>query len=200
MNPASVDKATLMVVLVDLQRQFVDNLSVDVGPLMARIQQLLLMSDTFDIPVLATLEEPVARKGRLVDCLGTWLPDAAIIESKLAYDLCAEHDIRKVVQESNRKQFVVVGAETDVCVLQSVLGLLRLGFEVFLVEDCVMSSSTDTSAALSRMRSCGAIPLTWKSLYYELLRTDDVDNGLRADTELAERHFAPPDGCSGDEL
>ena len=193
MNPIIVDKSTLMVVLIDLQPWFVNNQSSDVKSLMVRIQQLLLTCDTLQIPVLATLEEPIARKGYLIDCLATRLPGSGIVLPKLAYDLCEEPNIRKVLLQSNRKQFAVVGVETDVCVLQSVLGLLRRGLDVFLVEDCVMSSSKDTSAARARMFSCGAIPVTWKSLYHELLRTDDLDNRFQADVEPAKRFFAPPE-------
>ena len=59
------------------------------------------------------------------------------------------------------------------CVLQSVLGLIGLGYEVFLLEDCVFSSEPHTDPAVTRMRSAGAIPCTYKMLFYELLQTDD---------------------------
>jgi len=193
MSLTVADKDNLLVVLVDLQAHFINTVPRNVVPALARIQQLLLIADTFSIPVLATLEEPIERKGHLVDCLAAELPESAAVLPKLSYDLCAEPNIRDVVLESSRTQCAVVGAETDVCVMQSVLGLLRLGLEVFLVEDCVMTSSKDSTAALARMYSCGAIPVTWKSLYYELLHTDDADNRLRADTDLINRNFVPPE-------
>ena len=196
MNPITAEKEALIVVLVDLQPQFIDALSSNVEAVMGRIQQLLLMSDAFDIPVLATVEEPIAQKGSLVDSLANWFPESGIVLPKLAYDLSAETDICNAVLKSNRRQCAVVGAETDVCVMQSVLGLLRMGLDVFLIEDCVMSSTTDTSAALARMYACGAIPSTWKSLYFELIRTDDFDNRLRADAKLAKKGFIPPEELS----
>jgi len=193
MNLIPADRKALIVVLVDLQPQFIDTSSSNDEAVIGRIQQLLLMCDTLNIPVLATVEEPIAQKGSLVNSLAKWFPKSGIVFSKLAYDLTAETDIRNALLKSNRKQVAVVGAETDVCVMQSVLGLLRMGLDVFLMEDCVMSSTTDTSAALARMYACGAIPSTWKSLYYELIRTDDEDNRLREDPNMMRKGFIPPE-------
>jgi hypothetical protein len=54
-------------------------------------------------------------------------------------------------------------------VLQSCLGLLSLGYEVYVVEELLFSSSRSVEAATTRMQAAGAIFLTYKSLYYELL-------------------------------
>ena len=63
----------------------------------------------------------------------------------------------------------MAGCETDVCVLQSCLGLLGLGYDVFVVEDLLFSSSQNVGSAIARMKDEGAIFLTYKSLYYELV-------------------------------
>jgi nicotinamidase-related amidase len=62
-----------------------------------------------------------------------------------------------------------------VCVLQSCLGLLDLGYEVYVVEDLLFSGSPNVEAAVARMKGAGAIFLTYKTLYYEL--TESVDGG-----------------------
>ena len=70
-----------------------------------------------------------------------------------------------------RSQIAVAGGETDVCVLQSVLGLLALGKQVFLLEDALFSSERHVGPALRRMAAAGAIPSTVKTLNYELRRS-----------------------------
>jgi hypothetical protein len=69
----------------------------------------------------------------------------------------------------------VAGSETDVCVLQSTLGLLELGFQVFLIEDGLFTSEPHPGPAIERMYRAGAIPLTYKTLYYELRHTVDTE-------------------------
>ena len=65
---------------------------------------------------------------------------------------------------------IITGGETDVCVLQSCLGLLGLGFEVFVVEELIFSGARNVESALARMKDEGAVFLTYKTLYYELFR------------------------------
>ena len=64
---------------------------------------------------------------------------------------------------------IVAGCETDVCVLQSCLGLLSLGYEVFLMEELVFSSSRNVEAAMARMNNEGVVFSTYKTLFYELI-------------------------------
>ena len=53
--------------------------------------------------------------------------------------------------------------------LQSVIGLLKMELEVFLLEDCVFTSEPDPRPALERMYRSGAISCTFKTFYYELM-------------------------------
>ena len=55
--------------------------------------------------------------------------------------------------------------------LQSVLGLIEAGKQVFLLEDALFSSEANTGPAIRRMESAGAIPSTVKTLNYELRRS-----------------------------
>ncbi len=72
--------------------------------------------------------------------------------------------ITAALEQLGRRQLAVAGAETDVCVLQSVLGLRELGYDVLLLEDCQFSSDPDVEAALRRMYTAGTIPSTYKSI------------------------------------
>ena len=55
----------------------------------------------------------------------------------------------------------------------SVLGLLKLDYKVFLLEDCLYTSEPNPRPALDRMYRAGAIPSTFKSLAYELIVSVD---------------------------
>ena len=80
----------------------------------------------------------------------------------------------------------MAGCETDVCVLQSCLGLLGLGYEVFVLEDLIFSSSRNADAAITRMRSEGVVCSTYKSLYYELIEAVESRH-----TEKLQKAFGP---------
>ncbi len=165
----------LAVLLIDVQPFFVGQMVEPQEPVLIRLEQLLIMSNWFQLPVLATCEEPVDRKGELIERLQTKFPSHGQVHRKQTYDLCGEPDILQALKALGRQQLIITGTETDVCVLQSVLGLLAHGYQVFLLEDCLFSSSSTTEAAVYRMRQAGAIPLTYKSLHYELLKTENSE-------------------------
>jgi hypothetical protein len=72
-------------------------------------------------------------------------------------------------------------------VLQSCLGLIGLGYEVFVVEDLVFSSARDVKAAIARLQAEGAVLLSYKTLYYELIQA--VGGSRHADAMVAD--FGP---------
>ena len=175
MSPTTIQAENAILVLVDVQPWFLDRMHGDADAYQRKLEQLLLVAEWYQLPVIATVEEPLDRKGRLPEGLQRVFPDDGVVLPKQTYDLCGEPAIRSALTDMGRSQVIVAGGETDVCVLESVLGLLSKTYGVFLLEDCLYSSTVDVDAALFRMRSAGAIPLTYKTLFYELCVTDDPD-------------------------
>ena len=144
----------------------------------------------FRIPIVATLERPVFRKGRVPERLKA-LGDMAQVFEKDFFDLTREKKIADHLARLKRKQILVGGCETDVCVLQSCLGLLDLGYQVFVVEELLFSSSRNVEAAIARMRAEGAVFISYKTLFYELIAA--VEGGRHADKMIATYGPFPDD-------
>jgi nicotinamidase-related amidase len=141
----------------------------------------------FRVPIVVTLERPVDRKGSCPKEINKHLGNLAALFEKDFFDLTKDMKIRDHLEHLNRKQVVLAGCETDVCVLQSCLGLLGLGYEVYAVEELLFSSSRNVASAIARMQAAGAVLLTYKSLYYELL--ESVGGGGHA--EKMRKAFGP---------
>ena len=152
------------VLLIDAQTSFLEQMHGACEPLLARLERLLLFTQLLDLPIVATVERPLAEKGALPDSLQI----IARTFEKSSFDAMAENPVREALEALGKCHIAVAGAETDVCVLFTVLSLRRLGYEVFLLQDCVFSSAPDVEAALVRMHAAGAIPTTLKSFRYEL--------------------------------
>jgi nicotinamidase-related amidase len=140
----------------------------------------------FRIPTVVTLERSVEQKGTLPREIAEHLGRARTFEKDF-FDLCKEKPVRDHLMRLGRKQVIVAGCETDVCVLQSVLGLLSLDYEVFVVEDLLFSSTRAVESAIARMKAEGALFLTYKTLCYELVQA--VDGSRHGKALLAE--FGP---------
>src|SRR6185369_4257394 len=88
------DPATLTVLLIDAQPMFWDTMSGLREPVMARIEHLLKLAGSLEVPVVATFEHPVERKGWLPERLERAMPPNAARYVKRTYDACSEPEIR----------------------------------------------------------------------------------------------------------
>jgi nicotinamidase-related amidase len=112
-------------------------------------------------PTISTLRELVRKEVRPIE--------------KRAFSCCGEPDFIKAIEETGRKNIIIMGIETHVCVLQTVLDLVERGYHPVLVGNCVSSrKKTDRDFAIERIRSEGAIVTTYESLLFELLESSEA--------------------------
>jgi nicotinamidase-related amidase len=169
-----IDRDRIGVLVIDVQPFFMDVAFPDGGQihdsLMVRLEHLLMLADWMDLPTIATFEIPTAENGELPDRLDDVFPTAGLRIEKDYYGSMSQAGVPEAVGGLGVEQIAVAGAETDVCVLQTVLGLLDAGYEVFLLEDCLFTTEPEPAPALRRMYAAGAVPCTLKTMAYELTR------------------------------
>jgi isochorismate hydrolase len=179
-------------VIIDVQEFFLSQVEPRLqSALKNDIKNFARLLGYFRVPILVTLERPVEHKGSLPAGIEKHLSRSTRTFEKDCFDLTKERPIREFVARSKKRQIIAVGCETDVCVLQSCLGLLDLGYETYIVEDLLFSSSSNVEASIARMQAEGAIFITYKSLYYELLEA--VDGGPHAKKMVAKFGCLPED-------
>jgi len=178
MSEASVARVTrdnLLILVIDVQPVFIESAfkmdSAAEESTLLRLEHLFMLASWKQLATIATFE--VAgniSKGLLPARLEKVFPESGYKLDKRYFGCMHESEIEIVslVSKLGVSQVVVAGCETDVCVMQSVLGLIELGYQVFLLEDCVFSSESNPGPALRRMYAAGAIPCTVKMLAYEL--------------------------------
>src|SRR5712692_9258829 len=177
--------------IIDVQEFFLSQIDKRLqSKLETNIKSFARLLGYFRIPMVATLERPVDQKGALPSEIAKHVSGHAKIFEKDFFDLTKEKKIADYLGRLKKKQVIVAGCETDVCVLQSCLGLLGLGYEVYVVEELLFSSSRNVDSAIARMKSEGAIFLTYKSLYYELI---EAVEGGRHTEEILETFGPFPD-------
>jgi nicotinamidase-related amidase len=168
--PKRVDPDRCCGVIIDVQDYFLSQLDKHRrSKILSSTKGFVRLLGMFRIPVVATLEKPVEKNGALRQEIREELNDVSKTFEKAFFDLSREKAISDHIAGMNRNQIIIAGCETDVCVLQSCLGLLDQGYEVYLIEDLLFSASADVNAAIARMRSEGAILASYKTLHYELM-------------------------------
>lgn len=142
-----------MLVIVDMQARLLPHLEGG-EHLAARVGMLLRAAHLLDVPVVVTEQNPQGLGGT-ADALRGDLRRAKVIE-KHTFDATLAPAFIDALPPAPATLWVA-GAEAHVCVLLTVLGLLRLGYRVEYVADAVASRRADDRAvALERAQQDGA--------------------------------------------
>ena len=130
----------------------------------------------------AELGIPVTVTEQFVDGLGPTLPD---LSDKMAavpgFDdmnlrCCGCNELVERIQSLEGKQIVITGMEAHVCVLNTVLELLDLGYVVHVVKDAVLSRSDENrEIALGIMSQAGAVITCTESVLFQWFKTSGAD-------------------------
>lgn len=127
---------------------------------------LLKAAHALSVPILATEQYPRGL-GPTIPAVADQLPADTAIE-KLTFAATGEAVFLDRLAMLSRRQIVLCGTEAHVCVLQSALGLLEAGYEVFVTADAVSSRTpANAAAALERLRGEGVRIVTTEMVVFE---------------------------------
>ena len=123
-----------------------------------------------DIPCVITEQYPKGL-GQTIEEIKTALPDAAYFEKK-SFSAMLTDGFEDLLQKYNKKQIIIMGIETHICVLQTAFDLLENRYDVFVVENaCGSRNADDKKSALKRLSFAHAQVLTTEMVLFELLTT-----------------------------
>lgn len=136
----------------------------------------------FNLPTILTTSFEEGPNGPLVPELKETFPNAPYIPRPGQINAWDNADFVKAVEDTGRRQLIVAGVVTDVCVAFPTLSALEAGYQVFVVVDASGTfNEAVRNAALARVSSAGAQLMNWFSVACELHRDwrNDVE-GLGA--------------------
>lgn len=158
-------------VIVDVQEHLAA--VIDAERMAAVVRGCVLLLDAaaiLEVPVLCTEQYP-AGLGTTVTAISDHLPATVNRIPKTCFSSASEADFRKAVCNSGRKQVVLAGIESHVCILQTAMELAQQGQTVYVVEDAVCARhALHHRNAMARMRQAGIVITNTESVIFEWLR------------------------------
>lgn len=164
-----VNRDDAVLVVIDVQEKLCRAMSEKVLAKLAKNTVILQeAANELGIPVLGT-EQYVKGLGETISELKQGLSEPAI--EKMTFSCCGETGFPERLKALGRKQVIVTGMESHVCVLQTVIDLLEYGYSVHLVKDAVMSRHKENwSAAVDTAWAAGAVVTTTEAVLFQLLK------------------------------
>ena len=167
-----LDKNDVAVLLVDHQTGLL-SLVRDIDPDKFKNNVLALadIAEYFKLPTILTTSFEEGPNGPLVPELKEQFPDAPYIARPGQINAWDNEDFVKAVKATGKKQLLIAGVVTEVCVAFPALSAIEEGFEVFVVTDASGTFNAMTrDAAWERMTAAGVQLMTWFGVAGELHR------------------------------
>lgn len=168
-----IDKNKTCALFVDYQERLI--------PAMNRGSEFVETSAKLASGLIA-LNIPIVCSEQYPKGLGSTVSDLKDIEgfplgiAKSSFSCMLEENLVSAIKETGAKNVILVGCETHVCVLQTAIDLLDIGYSVYLPVDCCTSrTEANHNVGIKRMEQEGVFVTSFESILFELLRTSGGD-------------------------
>lgn len=167
-----LDKNNAAVLLVDHQTGLLSLVrDIDPDKFKNNVLALAAAAKYFNLPTILTTSFEDGPNGPLVPELKTIFPDAPYIARPGQINAWDNQDFVKAVKATGKKQLIIAGVVTEVCVAFPTLSALAEDFDVFVITDASGTFNQLTrDSALDRMSQAGAQLMTWFGASCELHR------------------------------
>ena len=160
------ENVTLLI--IDVQGNLA-NLMHDKEHLFTNIQKLIKGIQVLGIPILWIEQNPQG--------LGPTIPEIADLLSgilpisKMSFSSCQNDRFVRALNALNRRQVLIAGIETHICVYQTAVDLVDLGYEVQVAADAVSSRNVENKEiGLQKMKDFGVSLTSVEIALFELLK------------------------------
>ena len=170
-HPNLLTTENSVLLLVDIQERLIQAMpeaaAEDMLEYSARLTEA---ANLLDIPVFLTEQYPQGL-GTTVDILNEKLSASTQRFEKTSFSCVAVDAFMQALKQSGRKQVIIAGQETHVCILQTALELIQQGYQVHILEDtCCSRKAEHKFYALQRLQQQGATISNFESVLFEWLR------------------------------
>lgn len=167
MDKFYLNKEDAIVLVIDIQEKLMPAM-LDKEEFVNKSKILISGAKVLELPVFVTEQYPKGL-GKTIDEISSLTEDDAVFE-KMSYTCCTS-EVMDYLEKSKRKQVIITGVETHVCVYQTVRDLLHHGYSVFVASDAVSSRTLENKQnALALMKDMGAIISNTETLLFDMLK------------------------------
>ncbi|MEE4603163.1 MAG: hydrolase, partial [Desulfobacteraceae bacterium] len=159
------------VVFIDHQPQMTFGVAnIDRQQLINNVVMLAKGAKEFGVPSILTAVETESFSGYIWPQLMDVFPGQQPIE-RTSMNSWDDPAFRAAVGDTGRKNIIIAGLWTEVCVTWPALNMIDQGYNVYIVEDaCGATSQLTHDAAIRRIVQAGAVPMTTVATVLEFQR------------------------------
>ncbi len=159
--------------VVDLQGKLVSLMSGK-EQLIENVRRLIKGMKILEVPIIWVEQNP-SGLGPTVTEIAELMPELDPLE-KMTFSCCGNQRVLNSIRATERKHVLLSGIETHVCIYQTAIELMELGYGVEVVADAVSSRrESDKRVSIQRILSQGAGITSTEMVLFELLKIAQGD-------------------------
>ena len=164
-----ITRADAVLVIIDIQGNLAQAM-FDKENIFSNTVKLIKGFNVLNLPVIITEQIP-QKLGRTLPQIAAELDGVKPI-AKESFSCWEENNFKEQLKALRRRDVVLLGIETHVCVYQTAVDLISNGYNVHLVADAVSSRTPENRRiGIEAMKSAGAKITSTEMVLFEMLRT-----------------------------
>ncbi|MBE6037115.1 MAG: isochorismatase family protein [Clostridiales bacterium] len=161
-----ITKDNAIAICVDYQERLMPAIH-DKEEVLRKSEILVKGLRALEIPILVT-QQYTRGLGATVEPIHSALGEYEPFD-KLTFGAYDTPEFKELVDAAGKKNVLVFGAETHICVLQTALGLADAGYHVIMVEDCCGSRTPENKESGLRRAMCEGVAVAcMETVLFEL--------------------------------
>ncbi|MDF1582687.1 MAG: hydrolase [Methyloprofundus sp.] len=176
-HPNLLDSHNSLLLIIDIQDKLTTVMPEgNAQDMLENSARLIDTANLLNVPIIITEQYPKGL-GATVNSIKEKLSDKTSRFEKTGFSCLAAENFQDALEKTTRKQIIIVGQETHVCILQTALELMQQGYQVHIVEDAVCSRKAENKFyALQRLQTQGATISNFESVLFEWLKNSQHEH------------------------
>ncbi len=168
MGNETLSKETVGLLIIDTQEKLFPHVDHPCE-LLDKILMTIQGAKILGIPIIVSEQNPNGL-GRTIQPIQQLLGDQQVYHHKTSFSCLKNEELLNVIKSIHVTQWILVGLEAHICVLQTAKDLLSRGYQVAILNDAVSSRSIyDFSTAIAEYRDIGARVTSTETILFELI-------------------------------
>lgn len=160
-----------LIIMVDMQDRLLQ--AVRKSRILEKAVVLAKACHILGIPIVITEQYPKGLGHTTQELVDVVSPETQLFE-KVDFSALRSEEIAQSIDKKGKKQIILCGVETHICVFQTAVDLLQRGYEVYLLQDISSSRfESDEETALAVLSDMGVGIWSLEMLLFDFLKSAD---------------------------